>query len=139
MSCLQAVIPAHRFKRHHWALTNMAARAIDTVRDGFPLSAALQTLTHSPAATLARASADGAVEAGAKQQHQLAHVPFAAMLAAEALAVYCLTRLTLSLVRHAPIYTLGLDISCHFCITLPQLSCTVPIQGQDNLKRTFQQ
>lgn len=84
----------------------MAARAIDAVRSAIPLPAALQTLTQSPAATFAHATADGAVEASATQQHLLAHVPFAALLAAEALAVYCLTRLTLSLVRHALTCTL---------------------------------
>ena len=93
----------------------MAARAIDAVRGAIPLP--LQTLTQRPAATFAHAAADEAMEASATQQHLLAHVPFAALLAAEALAVYCLTRLTLSLVRHAPTCTLVFDISRHMCIT----------------------
>ncbi len=79
----------------------MAARVVDSVRGAIPLPATLQTLIHSPAATTTLPSADGAMGASTASQGLPAHVSFAAMLAAEALAVYCLTRLTLSLVRHA--------------------------------------
>ena len=41
---------------------------------------------------------DSATDDSAAEWHLLAHAPYAAMLAAVALAVHCLTRLTLSLV-----------------------------------------
>lgn len=77
----------------------MAARVVEAVRGAMPLSAAAQP--QAPAATSepAHTVADGASDGETAQRHSLAHVPFGAMLVAEALAVYCLTRLMMSLVR----------------------------------------
>ena len=77
-------------------IAEMASNLVEAVRGAIPLPAA--SLLRLPAQQPAHASADG--PDGTAQPHLLAHAPFAAMLAAEAFAVYCLTRLTLSLVRH---------------------------------------
>ena len=73
----------------------MASSLMEAVRGAIPLPAA--SLLQLPALRHMHASADAFN--GSAQPHLLAHAPFAALLAAEAFAVYCLTRLTLSLVR----------------------------------------
>lgn len=77
-------------------LAEMASSLVEAVRSAIPLPAA--SLLQLPALHVAHVSGD--VADGSAQPHLLAHVPFAAMLAAGAFAVYCLTRLTLSLVRY---------------------------------------
>ena len=74
----------------------MAASALEAVR-AIPLPAA----EHLQAPAAAVHAAAGAIKehAGVASSHLLVHGPYVAMLAAEALVLYCLTRLALSLVH----------------------------------------
>ena len=80
----------------------MASNLVEALRGAIPLSA--PSLLQLPALQPAHASADAGDNIA--QPHLLAHAPFAAMLAAEAFGVYCLTRLTLSLVWHPALYVI---------------------------------
>ena len=93
---VQAVIPASRGRTQSVGLAEMANNLVEAVHGAIPMPASslLKLLALQPAHATADAPSFTA------QPHLLAHAPFAAMLAAEAFAVYCLTRLTLSLVRH---------------------------------------
>ena len=93
---MQALIPAHRADNQAWTISGMAASALEAVR-AIPLPAA----EHLQAPAAAVHAAAGAIKehASMASSHMLVHGPYVAMLAAEALVLYCLTRLALSLVH----------------------------------------
>lgn len=98
---LQAIIPARQDKTWQRELKNMAVNVMGALRGAVPLPAAklLQLPSTQPEHATRDVSADdSATDDSAAEWHLLAHAPFAAMLAAVALAVHCLTRLSLSLV-----------------------------------------
>ncbi len=104
MSCglfLQAIIPARQDKTWQRELKDTVVNIMEAVRGAIPLPAAkfLQLpFAQSEHATGDVPADDSGTDDSAAERHLLAHVPVAAMLAAVALAVHCLTRLTLSLV-----------------------------------------
>ena len=93
---VQALTPAHRADILGWTISGMAASALEAVR-AIPLPAA----EHLQAPAAAVHAAAGAIKehAGVASSHLLVHGPYVAILAAEALVLYCLTRLALSFVR----------------------------------------
>ena len=94
---MQAIIPTRKGRTQSLGLAEIASSLVEAVRGAIPLPAVSRP--RLPAVRPLHASADA--DSGVAQQHPLAHAPYAATLAAWGFAVYCLTRLTLSLVRLA--------------------------------------
>ena len=107
-------------------MSGMAASALEVVR-AIPLPAA----EHLQAPAAAVHAAAGAIKehAGVVSSHLLVHGPYVAMLAAEALVLYCVTRLALSLV-HSSSQQTNLDMVPHdsplsFAKTMHGNSCSI--------------